>query len=66
MLEKYNNEIKKIIKLFVMLFATYFTVTNIPDIQIDNCALLKLIIIIGIVFIILENYYPTVTIAIAN
>ncbi len=61
MFEKYNNEIKKIIKLFVMLVAVYFAVINIPEIQISNCALLKLIAMIGIIFIVLENYYPAIT-----
>lgn len=59
MFEKYNNEIRKIIKLLIMLSVTYLTVTNMEDIQITDNGLLKLLAIIGIVFMILENYYPS-------
>lgn len=64
MLEKYNNKITKVIKLFVILIVTYFAVTNISEIQISNTGLLKLILLIGIIFIILEEYYPTLSIAV--
>jgi hypothetical protein len=62
MLEKYNNEIKKLIKLIIMLGGTYYAIINIPEIQASYNGLLKLMFIIGILFIILENYYPSLSI----
>lgn len=53
------NETKKILKLFVMLFGTYIAIKNISDINISDSGVLKLIAIVGILFLILENYYPT-------
>lgn len=56
---KYNNEIKKIAKLFTMLVTTYFIITKFSEISIQNNNLVKILIMVGIVYIILENYYPT-------
>lgn len=58
MFEEYNNQITKFVKLLVILSGTYFAIQNL-EIQIDNLNLLKLLLMIGILFIFLEIYYPT-------
>lgn len=61
MIHKYNIHFKKLIKLFIMLLITYLSLTNIPIVQLSNSDILKIVLIVGIFFLILENYYPTIT-----
>ena len=60
MIEKYNNIITKLFKLFVMMFGTYITLINMSDLNITNNNLLQLILTVGILFLILDKYYPSV------
>lgn len=59
MLEKYNYQIKKIIKLMVMLFATY-CILRYTLVDISKMDIAKIVFLIGIIFIILDNYYPVI------
>jgi hypothetical protein len=58
-LEKYNREIQKIIKLFIMLISSYFIVyTTAPDMSYKDIG--RIIIMVTFVFMIIDTYYPSV------
>lgn len=59
-LGKYNGQCQKIIKLCVILFASYMALVNVSLHEISELEIIKIITIIGITFIILDNYFPTV------
>lgn len=59
MLEKYNREIQKITKLFVMIISSYFIVsTTAPDMSYKDIG--RIIIMVTVVFMIIDTYYPSV------
>ena len=59
MLEKYNYQINKLLKLCALLLATYFSISNVIP-ELDQPQLLKIVALVGIIFIILESYYPNI------
>lgn len=59
-LEKYNNQITKLNKLLAMMVFTYWTIISMPEIKISNENIFKLVACVGIIFIILDNYYPSI------
>ena len=52
-LDKYNYEITKISKFLVFMLVTYFILLSHNDI-------FKMLLMIGILYIILDNYYPNI------
>jgi len=59
MLEKYNYQIKRIAKLLTILIVTYFAVQcNAPDLK--KMEIIKIVLSVGIIFIVLDNYYPNI------
>ena len=61
MLEKYNQKIIKVVKLITLMIATYFiSLYNTGYADKENA--IKSSVLIGIIFIILDGYYPNVNV----
>lgn len=60
MLEKYSHQIYKIVRLIIFALLTYFALKHIPDNQSNSKDLIKLTIVITILFIAVDCYYPNI------
>lgn len=60
MLEKYSHQIYKVVRLIIFALLTYFALKHIPDNQSNGKDLIKLTIIITILFIVVDCYYPNI------
>ncbi len=60
MFAEYNNGITKINKLLMLLLVSAYAIVTANN-NISRIELIKLVSLIGIVYVVLENYYPTVS-----
>lgn len=60
MLEKYNREITKIAKLMAFIFIVYIVLLNIPTNVMNKMDIAKSSLMIGIVYMVIDGYYPNV------
>jgi|SaaInlStandDraft_7_1057024.scaffolds.fasta_scaffold165636_1 hypothetical protein len=60
MLENHSTQLRKILKLFAIIVSSYLALTKIPSNKLNKNEIYKIIAIIGIVYLILDSYYPVV------
>ncbi len=56
----YNHELKKVAKLSSYILFTYLILVYVPSETIKTENIIKIILLLGILFIIIDGYYPII------